>query len=645
MEIRVAAYDFFDTIVHRNCHPEVILFQWAKECSRYFKFAITAEAIYHIRKSEGKIKRCGKEELQYSELLTEVYQKICGKISDEDALGRLDEFIQFSYETELEIEINHIFPDNERFHEIVEFFQNGKKIIIISDFYQGKKFFKEILNRLNIDEFITEIYVSSEYGKRKSSGELYKHVCRDICCMPEEIMMCGDNYISDYKVPKELGFKTRFLEYKDKNRIYSRQEIRDIYKFRSHRKPRENPINGYAAEILYFISKLYEELIKDGFEEALFCSREGQYMKSLFDIYQTKCFYHKKIKSVYFYISRRAALVPALRDIECENFDMVLRQFHEITVKDFMKNIGFGLEFIRKYCAEKDIDTDDMITSDQNDKIILQMKKSRSFVQEYDRIRLEQKSLFCKYITSICSNEKKIALVDVGWKGTIQDCIRRILPSDTCITGYYLGLKSQEYGCENPNDKKGILFSDYPEKSSNYAVLEHKPLFYEVIFVADHGPVIGYKTGRGRHDVAPCIRNDDVELRIFQYMERYQADFVKLYTEILNVYGQTYYFPNNLYKLMVKNALWRVCVDFPMIWKIKQEALNLSVTNFGMLDKDNKKASLRDSLKRIMKSTYKGTDFIIQLIEMSHMQFFLPLGRLFCKLNYYIRLPFIKKER
>lgn len=645
MEIRIVAYDFFDTIVHRKCHPEVILFRWAKECSRYFKFAITAEEIYYIRKSKGEIKKRGKEELRYSELIAEVYREICYKIkSQDDQDGRVD-FLQFSYEMELEIEINNIFLDEERIHEIIDFFRHGKEIIIISDFYQGENFFREVLSKLDIDEFISKIYVSSEYGKRKSSGELYRYVYQDMHCMPEEIMMCGDNYISDYINPKKLGYKTRFLNYKDNNKIYSYREIRDVYKIQSHRKPRNNPINGYAAEILFFISKLYEELIKNGFEEVLFCSREGQYMKLLFDTYQTSCFYCKKIKSEYFYISRRAALIPALRDIKCENFDMVFRQFHEITVKDFMKNIGFELEFILKYCTEQGIDLDDIITLKQNDKIILQMKKSQSFVTEYDRIRLGQKSLFCKYITSICSNEKKIALVDVGWKGTIQDCIRRILPSDTHVVGYYLGFKSREYGCENPNDKKGILFSDYPVKSLNYAILEHKFMFYEVIFAADHGPVIGYKTGKESEDVVPYIRNNDVDLKVFQYMEGYQKDFLKLYTEILNTYGQTYYFPSNLYKLMVKNALWRACVDFPMIWKIKQETLDLSVANFGNLDQIKKKDSPKDILKRIMKNSYKGTDYIIQFIEMSHMQFLLPLGRLFCKLNYYIRLPFVKKER
>ena len=41
---------FFDTIVHRDCNPEIILFKWAKEVSCYLRFSISPSVIYQIRK-------------------------------------------------------------------------------------------------------------------------------------------------------------------------------------------------------------------------------------------------------------------------------------------------------------------------------------------------------------------------------------------------------------------------------------------------------------------------------------------------------------------------------------------------------------------------------------------------------------------
>lgn len=50
IDTNIVAFDFFDTIVHRDCDPETILFQWAKEISLYLNFSVTPSSIYKARK-------------------------------------------------------------------------------------------------------------------------------------------------------------------------------------------------------------------------------------------------------------------------------------------------------------------------------------------------------------------------------------------------------------------------------------------------------------------------------------------------------------------------------------------------------------------------------------------------------------------
>ena len=96
---KVYAYDFFDTIVHRTCHSETVLFLWAKRLSKYLQFFISPSELYDIRKrkeSQAK-KELQIEELQYNDLISLVYNNIDGiesKISKDD-------FIDKSYEIEL----------------------------------------------------------------------------------------------------------------------------------------------------------------------------------------------------------------------------------------------------------------------------------------------------------------------------------------------------------------------------------------------------------------------------------------------------------------------------------------------------------------------------------------------------------------
>ena len=44
------AFDFFDTVIHRNCHPEVILYSWSKELANNLKYRVSSSQIYEIRK-------------------------------------------------------------------------------------------------------------------------------------------------------------------------------------------------------------------------------------------------------------------------------------------------------------------------------------------------------------------------------------------------------------------------------------------------------------------------------------------------------------------------------------------------------------------------------------------------------------------
>ena len=45
IKTNIVAFDFFDTIVHRDCNPEIILFKWAKEVSCYLRFSISSSVI------------------------------------------------------------------------------------------------------------------------------------------------------------------------------------------------------------------------------------------------------------------------------------------------------------------------------------------------------------------------------------------------------------------------------------------------------------------------------------------------------------------------------------------------------------------------------------------------------------------------
>ena len=78
IKTNIVAFDFFDTIVHRDCNPEIILFKWAKEVSCYLRFSISSSVIYQIRKKieTGKSAGVPERSLRFSFIRFEVCEII-----------------------------------------------------------------------------------------------------------------------------------------------------------------------------------------------------------------------------------------------------------------------------------------------------------------------------------------------------------------------------------------------------------------------------------------------------------------------------------------------------------------------------------------------------------------------------------------
>ena len=80
IKTKIVAFDFFDTVVHRNCHPEQTLYQWAKEMALELNFDVSPAILYKVRKSVENDKELGIEEMCYLDLLSGIYDKIKDKI-------------------------------------------------------------------------------------------------------------------------------------------------------------------------------------------------------------------------------------------------------------------------------------------------------------------------------------------------------------------------------------------------------------------------------------------------------------------------------------------------------------------------------------------------------------------------------------
>lgn len=284
--------------------------------------------------------------------------------------------------------------------------------------------------------------------------------------------------------------------------------------------------SNYSYSLYVFCDRLYIECKQKNINKIFFLAREGKFLKTLFDQYlQTK---KDGILTAYLYASRNSTFIASMQDLSAETFDVLFRQYNKFSIRSFLKALCF---------TDSEIEA---ISCDNKDEIIIDFQKSSSFENLksndvfrdiYDRKRTEQKNNFIKHLKNIgYSDEDNINIVDVGWKGSMQDNIYRIMGHGISINGYYLGLVGQG-NLSSDNDKIGLLFDWATNRSIAHSdIFLYEYILYEMILSADHGKTIGYNDNG-----YPIIKDDDDVKAYKRYVGKIQKDILNKFSDICKI--------------------------------------------------------------------------------------------------------------
>ena len=590
--IKYVFFDIFDTIVYRNVQPEFTKKIWANHLTRTLDLNVNMLDLYKTRNRlemelGAKNEHAGNDcEFTYKELIEELYHHYkFKKISFKD-------FYEASKNLEVTIEQNSQSVDEDIIKEIKNLKKEGKKIYCVSDMYLSKEMIKEIFKHHGILDYFDDIFVSCENLKNKKTGNLYNYVLDKLKAEPRECAMVGDNYSSDYETPKRLGIEAVHLKRQSKYEFYDKylteHETSNVYACLDELSKTSTDNFEHAIFSLYvFIEKLYFELIKNNHDEVFFLSREGEYLKKLFDAYVEKT-NGKKIKSHYLLVSRKATYLPSLKNIEEENFDTLLKQYSYITVTEFLKSLNFSKdeltkiedsfreesrELIKKLKLDKKDkknlkaiitdNFDEKIPNFQKSNVFKQLKDNKVFKEIFEKNRVEQKELFKKYVKEMTPS-KRICVVDVGWNGSIQDNIQNILGSDYEVSGYLYGLVSRDFKAK-PKNKKGLIFYNVPKLSSNYSLYYENRTIFEILLGASHGSANRYTLKNNKVEV--LLFEKDEEKKIYKnVVSKIQNNMFNTYQKLLDMLCDGFYDLDVVYKKINQ-------IHFNMVFKPTKEQL------------------------------------------------------------------------
>lgn len=516
-KIDVICFDVFDTLVSRKVQPEYTKKIWARQISRIFSISDSRELYQQRFDIEAALCRENSNagydlEFRYRDMTDRLYE-IYGEQSEVTA----EEFYRICRSQELNIEKRVQIPCADTAELMKEKKKEGCRVICISDFYADKEYLREMLGE-EITQYVDEIYVSCECLLTKRTGRLYDYVLEREDAKPENMLMVGDNYTSDYENAIKHGMQARHLDRKKASEFYDAFDgnvksvaelLKPIYK-----NIDRNQYEDMAFVLYHFTEKLYARLVKKGVRDVFFLSREGQFLKKIFDYYQEAQIpqRHDRIKTHYLMVSRKATLMASLKPIEEEQFMMIFRQYIHISLYDFLSSLGFALTEMERIAEELHTGLKDKVENLPGSEVFARLKANKTFLDIYEKRRVEQKSNFLEYMQSFGADiDNGIYLVDVGWKGTIQDNIYNYFGGTKKIYGLYLGLVAPGIEAEN-NVKEGLIFSCIPKTTRFFNVYNENKSIFEVILGATHGSADSYYKEDGVVKVATAQQKEEKEL-------------------------------------------------------------------------------------------------------------------------------------
>ena len=456
--IDISKYDFFlfdvfDTAIIRLFQKPIDLFQ-------YISFK-TKDPDFHLRRvqQEAKTREQYKNRKEIS--IFDIYNNLANDSIEEEIA------------TELKFCVAH--------PEVYDFYSKllsaGKKIYFVSDMYLNKEIITRILKENGFSSY-EGVFVSSEDDLLKGDGSRFEWLKRNIPESAGSTIHIGDNRISDFLQPQAHGFDAlHFMEYSTYFRqdsfLYSKIEFLNskhslglsflVATFRYWKLSFcDQPPNYwrqfgflYGGALIYaFCGFIHKQLSKKKLScgKVYFLARDGDIMSQVYRLL------YNDVEAVYLMASRRCMLFPSLKSLTHADDEEALKQFigplGNTSAQDILERFGYtGLDHLK---ADLENIGPDPSKWTNRDILACILRHKQSIMEKV----ISERNMLFDYLSEMdCFHQEDIVIADVGWGGSIQNSLVKLLElwnyPNKRLHGIYLGVNDR---VEYKNNKTGFLF-------------------------------------------------------------------------------------------------------------------------------------------------------------------------------------------
>lgn len=498
----IISFDIWDTILKRKCHPEEIKLYTAQYIALKYNDILKEEYkdIYKIliKRDEIEAKICKEtkekghnEECKildvFSALQNEIFIKKIEDISDELLKVELEQEKRAIYINPM------IIPIFEKYKDL--------DMYCISDMYFSGDNLKELLDYVKIPVNIKKVYSSADYLLNKRTGDLYKKVEEELNITPDEHIHVGDNQYSDIEVAEKIGIKTIKIEKEDIS--FSPRRGREfLFKLNNTQKATNNKEDKIfneglnLAPILYFfVYDIIEYAIKNKIKKIYYLTREGETFIKIHEIIEKNNPFGVEIPECdILEVSRMATFSASLKEFSISELLRLWSQYRVQSMKALFTTLAIDVEPYKEYIKKYDIELCEDIVEPWFDVRVQKLCADEEFTTKINSELLQKRNELLKYFEQdkgITNNDEPLFVVDIGWRGTIQDNLAYVF-NNKQIDGYYLTLYDF-YNLQPVNTNKNSFISD---KNIRDNEVSNIITLLEWIYNPGTGSVIEYKNGK-----------------------------------------------------------------------------------------------------------------------------------------------------
>lgn len=539
-ECKVISFDLFDTLAERDFAEPHELFLYIEPAVRSYLNNKNFLFHYFRRQAENDTRRPTRGEFEVT--LDQIYATFA------ELTGLSSERIEYIKNLEIEAEVALVHPKKKMIKEYNFASILMERRSVITDIYLNEEVIVRILNKIRVNNY-SSLWVSAETKTRKHNGTLYpdyidwvnKSLKMEV--PTSRMLHVGDNQTADGDMAKKYGMRTyvfpKALDNFKRTKLGSEVLLPAhrlggvspsimigmfANKFYSATWNKTNPDSLFSADsyqygymalgplVLGFVQWLYHRAKLHGLKHLYFLARDGWVLKKAYD--QLYGDVADAPKSYYLYCSRRAVMAPSIMSEDCI-YELACQSFNARSIESFLDS-RYGVTWS---------DLDPAITKAHGYKSqdivspYYEQVKLHRFLKAISPVIMEkaktERDYYIDYLNSLDfvehAKNKDAAVVDIGYSGSMQMYLKKMLGLETLAGYYYLTHHHSR------DVFRGDIFEGYLQNLDDHKVGFRHPLndhifIFESALSSPEGSLLSIK-GLGKNRVMNFLDAEEEERR------------------------------------------------------------------------------------------------------------------------------------